>query len=291
MNMYMKKGFTLVELLVVIGIIGLLAAVTISQFGGATETAKLTQCKANLRNLAIAVQNTAQSNDDGAYPAAGSHKYAHFENGKVRYPERHGWVSWGKAPDANSKGGGAQITFSVSDDEQRRWAITNGAIWTAVGGAVSSYQCPVHAKSFYKANKRNPAWSYVMNQAFGYDSKYGSGPLPSWSGRTFEGTTNGERLLLFAEIQGVDDEETGLRANTEGSGTEGDGVLQYSKNEVIGFNHMTSRGISGHVAFADGHVETLAYPHGGLSLTELTKALCEGHELRFDGKKYEDMSR
>lgn len=282
-----RAGFTLLELLVVIGIIGVLAAVTISQFGGATETAKATQCMTNLRNLAVAVQNVADRDPDGNFPAAGSFKYAYFGGGKVQYHERKGWVSWGRCSGSGSKGGGQVISFAAQDEELSRFAITNGAIWSAIGGGKSSYTCPVHANTFYKKNrKRYPNWSYVMNQDFGFDKNYGGGPLAGWMGKTLTGVLNGERLLLFAEVQGLDDREHGLNANTEGGGTLGDGVLQYSKNEVIGFNHKVSRGLAGHVAFADGHVESLRYPNSG-SLTELTKWLCQGTPVRFDGKRYD----
>lgn len=286
-----RGGFTLLELLVVIGIIGILASVAIAQFGGATETAKATQCMANMRNLAVAVQNAADRDEDGNFPAAGSHKWTYFggKSGKAEYHERKGWVSWSRCSGYTSKGGGTPISFAVQDDELRRYAITNGAIWSAIGGGMSSYTCPVHANTFYKKNrKRYPGWSYVMNQKFGFDSNYGGGPLPGWTGLTLTGVTNGDRLLLFAEIQGLDVTEYGLNANTEGGGTTGDGVLQYTKNEVIGFNHKLSRGLSGHVAFADGHVESLRYPTSG-SLTELTKWLCEGTSVRFDGKRYDQV--
>lgn len=286
-----RRGFTLLELLVVIGIIGLLAAVTISQFGGVTESAKATQCQTNLRNLAVAVQNIAARDEHGSFPGAGSFKYLKTANRKLEYPEWKGWISWGHAPDQTSKGGGSVVPFSSSDDELLRYAVTNGAIWSAMGGARSSYVCPVHAALCSKRNARQPGWSYVMNQAFGFDSNYGSGPVMNMGTKSLSDIVNGDRLLLFAEIQGRDDADRGLVANTDGSGTGGDSVLQYFQNEVIGFNHETSRGLAGHVAFADGHVETLRYPTGGLSLTELTKALCEGHELRFNGKGFEDLSQ
>ena len=288
-----KAGFTLLELLVVLGIIGILAAVTISQFGGATASAKATTCKTNLRNLAIAVQNAALENQDGNLPAAGSYKYFWFEDGKTVYPTRKGWISWNVQRENNrTKGGGSQIPFSSGDKEGLRHAITNGAIWRAIGGSVKSYQCPVHAAACYKANKRYPGWSYLMNQDMGFDSNYGSGPLPSATWRTLENITNADRMLLFCEIQGVDVKEHGLKANVDGGGTEGDAVLQYSKNEVLGFNHqITGKRWVAHVAYVDGHVGQLMYPRRGLSLTEITKAICQGHELSFDGSAYEDMSK
>src|SRR5512138_3736279 len=52
----MKKraGFTLIELLVVIAIIGILAAMLFPVFARARESARKTQCLANVKNIAIA---------------------------------------------------------------------------------------------------------------------------------------------------------------------------------------------------------------------------------------------
>ena len=290
-----RRGFTLLELIVVIGIIGVLMTVAISQFGGATESAKRTKCQANLSNLAKAVIATAQRDEDGNFPAAGSFKWTDFTSGKTLYSERKGWISWNKAPGNTSKGGGATIPFTSGDEEMIRYAITNGAIWKAMNGARSCYQCQAHVAAFHKKTGRDPGWSYVMNQDFGYDSNYGSGPLPGWSGRNLNsdkgGATSADRRLLFAEIQGVDVEAHGLKAKHDAGGTDGDGVLQYSRNEVIGFNHKDGKDWVGHVAFADGHVQAIKYPRSGQSLTEVTKYFCQGHEVKFDGKRYEDLSK
>jgi prepilin-type N-terminal cleavage/methylation domain-containing protein/prepilin-type processing-associated H-X9-DG protein len=50
-----RTGFTLIELLVVIAIIGILAAMLFPVFARAREAARKTQCLANVKNLAVAV--------------------------------------------------------------------------------------------------------------------------------------------------------------------------------------------------------------------------------------------
>ena len=80
-------------------------------------------------------------------------------------------------------------------------------------------------------------------------------------------------------------------ADLNSGGTQADGVLDYD-TESIGFNHKIGKGrYAAHVAFADGHVERLHNPLSGLDTRELTKALCRGHDLRFNGKAYEDLQR
>ena len=288
-----KAGFTLLELLVVIGIIGILMAVSISQFGGATESAKATTCMTNLRNLATACQNVAMANDWGHFPAAQSYKFTDFAGGHTVYYTHRGWIGSSDVhADNRQKAGGTQFPFITGNERDRLLALTNGAIWKAIGGSTKCYQCPVHAASCSKRRKRNPTWSYVMNQDFGYDKNNGSGPLAHQIARSLENIKGGDRLLLFSEIQGVDVAEHGLKAKTDGSGSDADSVLQYDKNEVIGFNHqITGKRWVAHCAFADGHVGRLMYPKSGMSLTELTKALCQGHERNFDGSRYEDMSK
>lgn len=62
-----KKGFTLVELLVVIGIIALLISILLPSLNRARETANRVKCGSNLRQIGQAIQLYANENK-GAYP-------------------------------------------------------------------------------------------------------------------------------------------------------------------------------------------------------------------------------
>ncbi|MCS7164924.1 MAG: type II secretion system protein [Candidatus Calescibacterium sp.] len=62
-----RKGFTLIELMIVIAIIAVLAAVLVPNFMRAREASRLTACKSNLKNLSTSIET--YSNDfNGLYP-------------------------------------------------------------------------------------------------------------------------------------------------------------------------------------------------------------------------------
>ena len=299
-----RTGFTMVEVIVVMGIIAILVAVMMPMLRGNRDSSLTAQCKNNMRNLAQGVLTCAQANTYGHFPSAGYYRYIKGVSVKWKEPiyvPHRPWISnKGNIRKLNSrlpteeengdnKYTGTVVSFADSDEDTRT-AITNGVIWNAVGTAYEVYRCPVHASTFKKAKGRLPGWSYMMNQKFGYDSN-GSG-VHGLTVRCFGaniGSHSPDKVLLFAEVQGVkvEDKKNGITLDPvlDRDETKSDAILVYSK-ENLGFTHSLGKGkFGGNVAFSDGHVDTIVMPKDKSYIKELTRYLCQGYDVPYDGSK------
>ena len=281
-------GFTLVELLVVIGIIGVLAGVLFASFGSGTDAARAAKCLANMRNLAQATISCAANgksvNDNSVhyFPLAGSRAEMGVSGDSVMYYEDVGWISWlsmndeyGTRGEKGSGGGGLGANggnrgskgfialenvsaYSKSGiDEKAEFAIKNGAIWEAVNGNHEVYVCPDHARA---AGKKGLTvnWSYVMSAYFGYDWSNGSkaaGIIGHSNDRVSLNSSRLDRTLLFAELPFNDHDFGGGKIDTSfdtAADTSNDCVLQYKAGSIDGetFNKQWA-----------GAAESIAFNH------------------------------
>ena len=310
-----KKGFTLVELMIVIAIIGILAGALTTQFGSIMESARTTKCKANMRTLAQAVQ--AYSTANHQYPEAGSYEWENPKGewtGPLNNQTFHrvfigerGWVTWTKGGiwpwDGRAKGNkdkSLRDGMTVSSfygpkggrDVPAYLSVTNGVLWELVGKVASVYVCESHRREVELTRKGDTAYrSYVMSGHFGYDDKH-EAELRDNSKRsnTDDAIQDGKAAirLLFAELPRQE-----IRTDERFA----DSVLEYemndesnSKDESIGFNHLVAKRWVGHVAFLDGHVEGLVLPNGAKNgnglpdythkdVRDLTGQLCGAQEI------------
>ena len=313
--MKQKKGFSLVELLIVIGIIAVLGGVMLTQFSGSTDSALATSCLNNMRSLCNAV--LSQASRDEFYPAAGPYKYLDVDPDSDDYRKTlwsQGWIG-------QAEGNKSVSCYTSDEGYDQHYAITNGTIWRAMGGKRDAYVCPAHTKHCKRGKYPAPAWSYAMNSYFGWERGdktaagysggrrwYSSGAM-SFSYKSSPTTRKrpAEKVLLFAEIpyvviQGMQTPDVATSADSSN-----DMVLQYANDndgnekankaasgvaEAIGFNHKVGNDYSAHVSFADGHCEKLMMPRGGNEemLISLTTWLCTGQEYTFNGNVYEKVS-
>ena len=292
-----RSGFTIIELLVVIGIIGILAGVLLASFSSGTEDARAAKCLSNMRNLAQGAISYAAKNKYGYYPHAGSCAAIGVDSKGARYTERVGWISWLSKNDeyySRGKSGGParalpskcpNISACCENEEDAMFAITNGTLWKCVGESSETYVCPLHAVRA-KQHKATARFSYAMSAKFGYDWTRGSGAATSEGHGGVSMSSSNVRLdrtLLFAElpfaIPGACDSQNKVseddayseandnelvdcvlryRATINGTTYHGDGKDLGGRGESVAFNHTSGKRYwCAHVAFADGHVEKL----------------------------------
>ena len=70
-QMYKSKGFTIIEILIVIAVIAILVGIALPRFRGMQEEGKIAQAKSELRTLQSAIESYYIHNNN-AYPATGA---------------------------------------------------------------------------------------------------------------------------------------------------------------------------------------------------------------------------
>ncbi len=96
-----RNGFTLVEILIVVIILGILAAIVIPQFSDASEEAKLSSLVSDLQTVRSQIQ-LYKFHHSGDLP--GTAPSVSFEDSMIKYTMINGTLAIPQAPDPNVYG-------------------------------------------------------------------------------------------------------------------------------------------------------------------------------------------
>lgn len=111
-----RAGFTLVEILLVVAIIGILASVVVVSFGGRAEGAKIKATRGSIMSICTAVD--LYEVEQGKYPSTLDDLTVAVEG---QTPYLRGGVpvdSWGTLFSYENKGGGVYVVKSAGPDAQ-----------------------------------------------------------------------------------------------------------------------------------------------------------------------------
>ena len=215
-----RRAFTLVELLVVIGIIALLTGLLLPALSAARQSARSVACLSNLRQLATAAHGYAARNG-GAFPAA---QYGVSEPGRFI---TYGW----------------DFT-STRDLTTGALSVEPGLLW-AGDSSAKVQQCPSFDGRSNTA--ADPFTGYNYNTSY---VGHGQGETIEAPARVAQ-VRSPSRCALFGDGEWGNGANKYMRSPFPSAG-DATGIARYAGTQ--GFRH---RGRT-NVAFCDGHAESIA---------------------------------
>lgn len=148
-----KSGFTLVELLVTIAIIGILASLLLTAIGRAKEKARRTVCISNLKQLGQAFTMYLDNNAD-FFPASGSRT--------LFGPMPEDWVHWQQGRDVNEKGIAPYIGSGGVVANLLRCPVDRASIDLARNNTTNAYTFSYSFTSYALSNGVNKGMAMAM---------------------------------------------------------------------------------------------------------------------------------
>ncbi len=139
----MKKGFTILELLVVISVLVILIGIAIPRFKGMQDAAKVAQAKGELQTMQAAIESYYMNQTTKAYPASNATVGASVLSTQAPQiiPSTPPYDPFGATSSTEyvyTKGadGSYYVIYSVGATGSGSASIVNGGTVTVTGGAL-----------------------------------------------------------------------------------------------------------------------------------------------------------
>jgi prepilin-type N-terminal cleavage/methylation domain-containing protein/prepilin-type processing-associated H-X9-DG protein len=285
-------GFTLIELMVVVAVIGILITILFPVVSRVQERAREVHCTNNLKQLHIATVNYMHANRGRLpYSANGLRYHKDWDAEEIVETEiNNAWVmSVNAAGEVSAdghawwyeRGYGAGNTFGTH-------SVTNGRLFRYVGdtGDEKVYICPTMARIAQREltlDRRYVVRSYGMNNRLNgrnYNDVMGPSRTMLFADQGFRAITNAGRRWLTGSDNGWDDDPPPEYSATYWNSSEYyymrknrgvDGSIDSgpqtdpNRSEWIGEYHGPKASVlnqgRANVVFLDGHVEQIEYRH------------------------------
>ncbi len=140
-----RKGFTLIELMVVVAIIGLLAAIALPKFSDVSSQAKVANVQGNLATARTSIAMFYAKS--GSYPglleqedALASVTGTDTDGTAIKFTDFYGKSKMAETPASAAKigEGDAATTLSAKNDIVATAAISGGWVYTAADGTIKA---------------------------------------------------------------------------------------------------------------------------------------------------------
>jgi len=232
-----RSGFTLVELLVVIGIIALLISILLPSLAKAREQGIRTKCLANIKSLGMGIQMYA--NENRSYVCAVNWGDSATGNGRVKA----GWLY--------SAGAGLYPNFNGTTLTEQQ--VEEGALWPYVK-VHGVYRCPGHdiTNIFGKTDSQV---SYLMNGAMNsFDFNVPGQVAPTYPGKLYP--MNKFKTTESVCIWEADERPGGASPFNDGASYPQE---SFNLNATAAQGYTSRHGKYSTICFLDGHAEFITH--------------------------------